>query len=124
MLVLVVSVSAWGDREVRYNVGQDIPSVNSKLAGCRENECSNIVRKYNLQRHQLCLWKCASINCYEKAINGIDLERVLRDTQESSKLMQVITKYWKDCIYEENHEEIARYKDQLRKERIRSKLDL
>lgn len=124
VLVLVVSISAWRDRDARYSVGQDIPSVNSKLARCRENECSNIVRKYSLQRHQLCLWKCASINCYEKAINGIDLERVYRDTQESNKLMQVITKYWNNCIIEENHEEIARYKDQVRKERISSKLDL
>lgn len=124
MLVLVGSIFAWGDREARYSVRQDIPSMNSKLARCREIECSNIVRKYNLHEHQLCLWKCASTNCYENAINGIDLERVLRDTQESKKLMQIISKYWNNCLIEENQEEIARYKDQLRNERINSKLDL
>lgn len=124
VLVLVVSISAWGDREVRYSGRQDIPSMNIKLARCRENECSNIVRKYNLHQHQLCLWKCASINCYEKAINGIDLEKVFQDTQESKKLMQVITKYWNRCITEENQEEISSYKAQLRNDRISSKLDL
>ena len=124
MLVLVVSISAWGDREVRYSVRQDIPSMNKKLARCRETECSHIVRKYELHQHQLCLWKCACINCYEKAINGIDLERVFRDTQESKKLMQVISKYWNNCLIEENQEEIELYKEQLRNDRINSKLDL
>lgn len=97
LLVILIGISAYLERDNINRQEFNTPKLIDKLKSCKGNECSHLVRKHSIPRHELCLWKCANTNCYEEAINGINLDKVFRDTPESKKLMQVMIRYWNDC---------------------------